>query len=239
MTERAPNGDRVGLICEAIRRAIIERALRPGDRLPEDTLGDRFGASRTIARQALAQLASEGLVDLRRNRIALVASPSFEDARDIFDIRIELERLVTRSLAGRIGPDEASELRALVEAENAARNGPPGTSIRLATEFHVRLAEMTGKATLIRYVKEISYRAALSLSTFGRLHSSDCAVTEHLDLIDALERGDTDRAGELMVRHLEGVAERALLKAPADGTRDLMEILAPYVEEAGRRRPRA
>lgn len=76
-------GDRVAAICTALRRAIIERALQPGDRLPEDALGERFGVSRTIARHALGQLAAEGLVDLRRNRIAVVATPSFEDARDI------------------------------------------------------------------------------------------------------------------------------------------------------------
>ncbi|SPZ48465.1 putative transcriptional regulatory protein [Agrobacterium tumefaciens] len=67
-------GDRVAAICTGLRRAIIERALHPGDRLPEDSLGERFGVSRTIARHALGQLAAEGLVDLRRNRIAVVAT---------------------------------------------------------------------------------------------------------------------------------------------------------------------
>ena len=58
-------------ICRSLRRAIVEQAIRPGDRLPEDALGERFGVSRTIARQALGQLAGEGLVELRRNRIAV------------------------------------------------------------------------------------------------------------------------------------------------------------------------
>jgi len=47
------DADKAGTICRAIRRAIVERALRPGDRLPEDALGERFGVSRTIARHAL------------------------------------------------------------------------------------------------------------------------------------------------------------------------------------------
>ncbi len=131
--------DRVASICTALRRAIIERALFPGDRLPEDQLGERFGVSRTIARHALGQLAAEGLVDLRRNRIAVVATPSHEDARDIFDIRVDLEKHVVRHLAGRLTDSQAKELKEIVEAEHEARHGPEGPSIRLATEFHVKL----------------------------------------------------------------------------------------------------
>ncbi len=87
------------MICRALRRAIIEQALEPGAKLPEDPLGRRFGVSRTIARYALGQLASEGLVELRRNRIAVVVTPSWQDARDTFDIRMDLERLIVRKIA--------------------------------------------------------------------------------------------------------------------------------------------
>src|ERR1700738_1339233 len=104
----AESSDKVGTICRALRRAIIEQALEPGAKLPEDALGERFGVSRTIARQALGQLASEGLVELRRNRIAVVVTPSWQDARDAFDIRMELERLVVRQVAGRLGKSRAA-----------------------------------------------------------------------------------------------------------------------------------
>jgi DNA-binding GntR family transcriptional regulator len=223
-------GDRVTAICTALRRAVIERALLPGDRLPEDSLGERFGVSRTIARHALGQLAAEGLVDLRRNRIATVATPSFEDARDIFDIRVDLERQVVRHLAGKLTEAQVRQLKAIVEAEHEARHGPEGASIRLATEFHVRLAEMTGKPILIRYVTEICYRAGLSLAVFSRPHSSDCAVSEHLDLIEAIRQGPADRACALMDQHLEAVASRALLQNSGGRSRDLMDILAPYAD---------
>lgn len=222
-------GDRVSVICRAIRRAILERALAPGDKLPEDQLGERFGVSRTIARHALGQLASEGLVELRRNRIAVVATPSFEEARDEFDIRIELERLVARTLSGRLSQRQIDELRAHVDDEEKARGGSDANSIRLATEFHIRLAEMTGKPTLMRYVREIAYRSCLSLSAFGRPHSSECAIAEHRGLIDVLASDDAEKAMALMGEHLDQVARRALLTAP-EPRGDLMEILAPYAE---------
>ncbi|WP_127754394.1 GntR family transcriptional regulator [Devosia sp. 1566] len=232
--------DKAGAICRAIRRAIVERALCPGDRLPEDALGERFGVSRTIARHALGQLGAEGLVDLRRNRIAVVATPSMEEARDTFEVRIELERLVVKALAGRLHKNQVAQLRDHVKAEQAASGGSQAASIRLATEFHVLLAEMTGNSILTRYVNEVSYRCALTLSAFSRPHSADCAVNEHSQIIDALVAGTTDNAMKLMSSHLEEVAERALLVAPEARARDLMDILAPYAEQVARppgRRP--
>lgn len=225
----SPGTDRASAICRAIRRAILERALAPGDKLPEDQLGERFGVSRTLARHALGQLASEGLVELRRNRIAVVATPSFEDARDEFDIRVELEGLVVRRLAGRLSPSQIAELATHLDAEEAARSGSDAASLRLATEFHVKLAEMTGISTLSRYVRETAYRSCLSLAAFGRPHSTDCAIAEHRELLAALEAGSVARADELMTHHLEQVAQRALLRAP-EARGDLMDILAPYAD---------
>lgn len=234
--------DKVGAICNALRCAIIERALEPGAKLPEDALGERFGVSRTIARQALAQLSAEGLVELRRNRIALVAMPSWQDARHTFDIRIGLERLVVRQLVGRLSKAQLVALRAHVDAEDVARGGPDAVSIRLATEFHILLAQMTESPILIRYASEIAYRCCLTLSQLSRPHSSTCGVHEHRALVDALEIGDPVAVEQLMERHLHSVAERALvMERPREG-RDFMEIMAPYAEAAvgsGRRMGRA
>ena len=230
--EEAGNGasDKAGMICRALRRAIIERALEPGATLPEDALGERFGVSRTLARHALAQLAAEGLVELRRNRTAVVATPSWQEARDTFDIRIELERLVVRQLAGRLSKAQLATLRAHVDAEDAARGGPDAISIRLATEFHILLAEMTESPILVRYVGELAYRCCLILSLYSRPHSSECGINEHRLLIDALASGDTGKVTSLMHHHLDSVAERALVAEAKPRGRDIMAILAPYAQ---------
>ncbi len=223
--------DKVGTICRALRRAIIEQALEPGAKLPEDALGERFGVSRTIARYALGQLASEGLVELRRNRIAVVVTPGWEDARSIFDIRMELERLVVRQVAGKLTASQIARLRSHVETEIEARDGPNAVSIRLATEFHILLATMTNSPILVRYVSEIAYRCCLTLSLFARPHSSTCGINEHLAIIDALERGDSDAAMALMHSHLDDVANRALVMPPPPRGRDLLEVLEPYASD--------
>jgi DNA-binding GntR family transcriptional regulator len=223
--------DKVGTICRALRRAIIEQALEPGAKLPEDALGERFGVSRTIARHALGQLAAQGLVELRRNRIAVVATPSWQEARAAFDIRIELERLVVRQLAGQLSKAQIAELKAHVDKEDAARSGPDAVSIRLATEFHILLASMTNSPILIRYVSEVAYRCCLTLSLYSRPHSSECAINEHHAIIDALAAGNADKVMSLMHTHLDSVANRALVTPAKPRERDLLEILAPYAAE--------
>ena len=120
--QKASSGaDRAGAIYQALRRAIIEQALEPGAKLPEDTIGERFGVSRTLVRHALGRLAGEGLVELRRNHGAAVAKPSWDEARDIFAVRLGLERLVVSTLAGQLTAEQATRLRRHVKEEETAR----------------------------------------------------------------------------------------------------------------------
>ena len=226
-----PSTDRAGQIYRALRRAIIEQALEPGAKLPEDAIGERFGASRTIVRSALSQLAAEGLVELRRNRGAAVATPNWDEARDTFDVRLGLERLVMSRLAGRLTRDQIKMLEAHVGQEEQARGHNEPLSIRLATEFHILLAEMTGSPVLARYVSEVSSRCGLILALYSRPHSSECAVNEHHAVIAALAAGDVKRASAVMEEHLEAVASRALIVARPPKNRELKDILANYGEE--------
>jgi DNA-binding GntR family transcriptional regulator len=224
--------DRGATIYKALWHAIIEQALQPGAKLPEDAIGEKFGASRTIVRAALARLAAEGLVELRRNRGAAVATPSWTEARDIFDVRIGLERLVVARLSGKLSRDQVKVLKAHVDAEEEARGSNTPLSIRLATAFHVRLAEMTGNPVLARYVSEVSSRCGLILALYSRPHSAECAVSEHRAIIAALAAGDAERASALMDHHLDAVANRALIVSHPNKERDIKDILSAYADGA-------
>lgn len=229
--KRKPVTDRVGLIYRTLRHAIIEQALEPGAKLPEDAIGERFGASRTIVRNALGQLAAEGLVELRRNRGAAVATPSWEEARDTFDVRLGLERLVMSRLAGNLTAEQIKTLEKHVDQEERARGNNEPLSIRLATEFHILLAQMTGSPVLERYVSEVSSRCGLILALYSRPHSSECAVNEHRSVIAALAAGDAKQASAVMAEHMEAVANRALIMSRPPKNRDLKDILAAYSSE--------
>src|SRR6201986_3577140 len=226
-----PITDRTAQISRALRHAIMEQALSPGAKLPEDAIGERFGASRTIVRYALGQLAAEGLVELRSNRGAVVATPSGEEARDIFDIRLGLERLVMARLAGRLDKAPIAQLQEHVEDEERARGENEPLSIRLATQFHIVLANMTGSESIARYVSEVSSLFGLILALYSRPHSSECAVSEHRAVIDALVSGDADAAMKVMEGHLEAVANRALIMPSIRRNRELSDILDSYAGE--------
>jgi DNA-binding GntR family transcriptional regulator len=218
---------RTETVYRGLRRAIIEQALSPGTKLPEDLVGTRFGVSRTVVRAALARLAAESLVELHLNRGATVAHPSLDEAHDVFDIRRSLERLVVERLAGRLSRADLARLKQHVAAEEQGRGG--AESIRLAGEFHMLLAELAGSSTLSRYVGELISRSSLILAIYGRPHSPDCAVTEHREIIDALLRGDTAVVTRLMDRHLDAIIGRALIAPPP--RRDISDILSDYAAE--------
>lgn len=213
-----------------LRQAILEQRLSPGARLPEDAIGDSFGTSRTIAREALGRLAMEGLVDLVPNRGAFVANPSLDEGRDIFAVRKGLERLVVQHLAAHMTPELATVLQGMIEAERRVHPKSETEAIRLTGEFHLKLAELTGNLLLARYVRELVSRCSLVLAMYGRPHSAECGAEEHRSLVDALINGDGDRATVLMDRHLDLVAGRALIAPEPPG--DVRAILSDFLRQA-------
>jgi len=224
--------DRNEDIVKALRRAIIEQALGPGTRLPEDTIGEQFGVSRTIVRVALAELAVEGLVELRRNRSAIVAEPSWSEARDTFDIRIAVEEIVVRRLTGALTKDRIDALRAHVQKETLAANKDETRSVSLAGEFHILLAEFTGSEILAKHMRELTSRCCLILNVFSRPHSSECGVSEHSELIDLMIAGDEAKAVHAMRNHLGDVVERALIMPPKKrDERPISDILSAYASD--------
>ncbi|TGQ77068.1 GntR family transcriptional regulator [Mesorhizobium sp. M8A.F.Ca.ET.207.01.1.1] len=215
-------------VYQALRRAIIEQALAPGTKLPEDSVGESFGVSRTVVRSVLGRLTVEGLVSQQPNKRATVASPSISEGRGVFQVRRGLERTVIETLAGRLTSAQTETLRAHVAAEERAQGRDGPESIRLAGEFHTLLAEMTGNELLIRYVAEVASRCSLILALYGRPHSSECAVNEHQMIIDALVRGDEATAVRIMDEHLMAVATRGLLDLKPVRERDLKDLLSDY-----------
>lgn len=225
---KSTSSDRVSAIVSALRGAIIEQAIGPGTRLPEDSIGDQFGASRTIVRAALGELSAEGLVEMRRNRSAVVAEPSWNDAKDTFDIRIAVEELVVRRLAGSLTADQVVVLRNHVAAEDMASNKDETHSIRLAGDFHTMLAEFTESPVLIKHMRELTSRCCLILALYSRPHSSECGVSEHKELIEFLIKGDGEAAAHAMRLHLGGVVKRALINPPKRDDRSIGDILGDY-----------
>lgn len=220
--ERTPRAE---LAYVKLREAIIEQALTPGMKLPEDVIGAHFGVSRTLARAALVRLHAEGLVDIHPKRSATVARPSIEEAREVFAVRRNLEALVVQAVMARWSKAIEADLKAHVAQEDAALPQGHALCARLAGDFHIKLAEHSGNHVLQRYVTELVSRCSLILALYGRPHSSECSVNEHRELIKALASKDSARAMGLMDHHLGAVEERALLLGQSSAPLALDEIL--------------
>jgi DNA-binding GntR family transcriptional regulator len=228
MSKSSPRAD---LAYQALRRAIIEQALAPGAKLPEDQIGAHFGMSRTLARATLGRLHAEGLVDARPKRTVTVARPTLEEAREVFEIRRALEREAVTLIIQRWRPEYGAELEGHVREEEAAKaRQEERVSIRLAGEFHIKLGAMSGNRVLERYLGELVSRCSLILALYGRPHSSECAVNEHSEIIAALRKRDAVLAVRLMDHHIGAVEERALLASAPDAAPDLGAVLTRYAE---------
>ena len=221
--------DRANAAFLSLRSAIVEAALPPGTRLPEDLLAQQYGVSRTLIRGTLARLTAAGLVETGKAKSALVADPSLTEAKETFEVRRCLERDAVRRIATSWQPAMGATLDAHVDQELAAAATPrPQVSGRLGAEFHILLAELCGNALLQRYLSEVVWRCALILAVHGRDHDQRGSVGEHQRLIELLSAGDADGAEALVVQHIAAVEERTLADVDDGAHLDLAAVLRRY-----------
>ncbi|WP_456825140.1 GntR family transcriptional regulator [Cellulomonas sp. P5_E12] len=232
--DRQPAGstrpaDRADSAFLSLRSAIVEAALPPGTRLPEDLLAQQYGVSRTLIRGTLARLTAAGLVETGKAKSALVADPSLTEAKETFEVRRCLEREAVRRIAAAWQPSMGETLTAHVDRELAATATPrPQVSGRLGAEFHILLAELCGNALLQRYLSEVIWRCALILAVHGRDHDQRGSVGEHQRLVELLSAGDADGAEALVVQHIAAVEERTLTDVDDGAQLDLAAVLRRY-----------
>lgn len=222
---QAPAAGSTERIVASITTAIVERRLMPGTKLAEQTVADLFRVSRTIVRQALNQLSRDRLVTLEPARGAFVATPSVDEARQVFEVRKMIEVAMVRQLCARITPAQVAELRAHVEAEGEAvgRVDVAGRT-RLLADFHAVLARMIGNEVLAQLLADLLSRCSLIALMYQSSHSAEHSQDEHVAIVDALERRDARAAVRLLETHLDHV-EQSLRLHPRVG--DLAEALLP------------
>ncbi len=221
----ASEGGSTGRIVASITTAIIERRLAPGTKLVEQQIADVFSFSRTVVRQALNQLSRDRLVTLEPARGAFVATPSVEEARQVFEVRRMVESAMVRQLASAITSEQVAQLKAHLREERAAvaRSDVPGRTHLLA-DFHVVLARMLGNEVLAELVADLLSRSQLIALMYQSSHSAEHSQAEHEDIVAALERRDARAAARLMEQHLASVERNLRLDPRAP---DLAAILKP------------
>lgn len=199
-------------VFNSLEEEILTGSLKKGDTLAEISLSKRLGVSRTPLRAALHRLAEEGLIEISPNRGATVIGVGKEELIDIYKIRMRLEGLASREAAARISDEDKKRLRDSVELSEFYIGKQDTEHLKeLDSEFHNIIYKASGNRLLYKTLSELHrnikvYRK-LSLTVPERLEKS---VTEHREILNAIEAGDGDTADALTFRHIEAALENLL-----------------------------
>lgn len=201
-------------VCTAIRDDIISGFFAPGSRLTEEQLAKRYGVSRVPVREALRTLESEGFVQTRRHAGASVAEPTEQEAADLLDIRGLLEPLGAARAAQRRTEAHVKVLRGLVRlGQERSLQRQLSDLPALDGWFHETLAQASGSPTLVALLTQLRHKIAwvYAVDTPGRAVES---WEEHGAIVDAVARGDAERARRLMAAHVERATPAHRLRRP-------------------------
>lgn len=188
--------------------------MRWGESLREAGLAAKFGVSRTPVREALARLASEGLVEAH-GRSFTVPTLTQEDLDDIYDLRVLVETEAVRQAAGRPEDDQGiNEVKRALDAAAAAHSRSDAEGFIAANRrFRAAWLSLVRNRRLVRTVELYAdHVRALQFLTLGDSQRQKIVLRGMKDILGALERREPDDAAQAMQRYL-GISRGAMLQA--------------------------
>ncbi len=195
---------------EAIHRAIVRLELPPASPIDETALGKQLCLGRTPIREALQRLMHEGLVAVFPRRGMMVAPISLMDLQHLAQARMVWEPNIARLAASSGTVEMWDRLEAALgetpETFMTVEDTEQGANVD--RRFHTGLAEATGNPFLIELVERSRHRSARLAFLFFRHGVFDPVTEQHYRILEALRRGDGDRAATLMEQHIEVTRQR-------------------------------
>ncbi len=197
--------DAYNLILNAIDNGIY----RPGDRLVESELADRFGVSRTPVREALQRLETQSMLK-RDGRSLIVATLDHNQLAELYIVRTELEALAARLAARHATPEEVRVLAGMIDEDQAIVNDPQALA-RANRRFHHQIHLASHNRYLVQQLdlvhRSMALMARTTLAAKGR---GEIAQAEHKALVDAIASGDGLAAETALREHISNAYETRL-----------------------------
>jgi DNA-binding GntR family transcriptional regulator len=220
-------------ISNRIIEAVMAQKLAPGARLGEQQLAMLFDCSRTIVREALTRLAVRGIVTVSSRRGWYVIEPSQEEAREAFEARRVIEMGLIRCTTD-VSKGAIKQLKNHLTREKAAVKGDDvGLRSFLLGDFHVCLAECLGNNLLADTLRDFTARTTLIAMLYQSSHDAAQSCEEHVQIVQALEKGDLAKAEKLMQAHIGSVqAALKLQTSTGDPLSHLRSALSPLDAKA-------
>lgn len=203
ITDLVAHGNSSARIAELLRAAILHGEYQPGQRLRQEDVAQRFGASRVPVREAFRTLEADGLVTLVANTGAWVSRLSLTECDEVYQTRERVEPLLLRYALPHIDEAHADRLEEL--AAQMQRTEGVEEFLRLDREFHLgsyEAAETTVLGDLVRRLWNTTqhYRRAFTLLLDE--HSTRVVHDEHHMLVGAIRAGDADDAERILAGHI-------------------------------------
>lgn len=196
-------GFTVNDLYEQLKKMAVLYTIRPGERVNELELAEKFDVSRTPLREALNRLVAENLLTFVPNRGFFVRELNRQDIFDLFELRRSIEASAVQCAVERA---DLKDIRALREfwqdvVKNKAGQAPTAQLVARDEEFHLRLVALSGNNEMVRSLYSINARIHFVRSVDLEQRGHD-AFTEHLEILDAIEARDAQRCRELTEVHI-------------------------------------
>ena len=195
-------------ICTDLCIAIERGEIKPGEKLSEQSLVERFGGSRVPVREAIQKLEARRLVRRIPNAGARVVKHTLQELRDIYEVRLELEGMACRLAAQRMSETDIAELKRLLHTHEqmiAAENGASYYQNAGDLDFHYRIVQGSQnhclQQTLCGELYHIVRMYRYQTSTGSKRPAQ--ALHEHRRIVEAIEQRDAELAELLMRRHIQ------------------------------------
>ncbi|AZM55980.1 GntR family transcriptional regulator [Streptomyces sp. WAC 01529] len=206
-------------VCTAIRDDIVSGVHERGGRLTEEVLARRYGVSRVPVREALRTLEAEGFVVTRRHAGACVAEPTEQEAADLLELRTLLEPLAAARAAQRRTDAHLKVLRGLVRLGQQRSRKGQGEDLRsLGGWFHETLVQASGSPGLITLLTQLRHKIAWMYVVDPPAEPAE-SWSEHAAIVDAVARGDAERARALTAGHADRATAAHRLRHSPRGAR--------------------
>lgn len=200
MTKIEPLGAVRERVTSELRQEIIAGGLRPGDRLVERELAERFGVSRVPVREAIRALVTEGFVHFETPRRTVVRRLTPTDVKELFELREALEVYAAGLAAARATPEDLAEVQELLDRAAAATEAEDAEVITdVNSRLHDRIVAMAGNSLLTEALEPVAGRLRWMTR---RNEEWPQLLVEHRELYEAIASGDPDRARAHALTHV-------------------------------------
>jgi len=201
------------MVQDRMREAIVEGVFQPGERLVERPLCEQLGVSRTVIRETIRYLEAEGLVEILPGHGPIVDSMSWDDARQIYDIRRLLETAAAEQCARNIDEDITRKLgAALKRLQKESKGKTRGALFRATSDFYQVVFHGAGHHIAWEVVQRLNGRISrLRMLTLTSADRTRPGISYMEDIFSAVVSGDPAAARRAIQHHLDeatSVAER-------------------------------